>query len=68
MNVIVFQTQIIVLECPCAQTCRLRPPLDDLAERLRREMRHGRDYDRGPTDPLVATGALAGYCGSFQHR
>jgi hypothetical protein len=65
MNIIVLQ--IVIFECPCAQVCRLRPPLDDLAERLRREMWHGRDPD--PTDPSVVTiDTPAGFSDLFQHN
>jgi hypothetical protein len=52
MNVTFHHVQIIVIECPLAEACRLRRPLDDLAERLRREMRYGRDCE---TDSSAAT-------------
>jgi hypothetical protein len=57
--------QIIFLECPCAKCCRLRPPLDELTERLRREVRHGRDCE--PAEPSVVTvDTPAGFYDSFQ--
>ena len=67
MNVTVFHQQILLLMCPCAQTCRLRPHLDDLADRLRREMQYGRDYSRGPIDPSV-TDTMGEFHDSFQHN
>ena len=50
MNVNVFHVQLVFLQCPWANLCRLRPPLDRLGDRLRREMRHGRDANRTPVD------------------
>ena len=67
MNVTVIQVQIVFLECPCAKTCRLRPPPDALAERLRKEMSYGRDVNRRPVDfPGVAVDMPAGFHESFQ--
>ena len=69
MNVTVFQVQIIFLECPCAKTCRLRPPPDALAERLRKEMSHGRDVNRRKVDLSgAAVDMPAGFHDSFQYN
>jgi hypothetical protein len=54
MNFIVLHVQIVIVECPCAQACRVRSPLDELAERLRNEMCYGRDANRRATNPSDA--------------
>ena len=69
MNVTVFHVQLVFLDCPCAKTCRLRPPLDDLAERLHKEMRYGCDANRRPVDLSdVAVNMPAGFHESFQYN
>lgn len=55
MNVILIQVQMVVIACPCAKLCRLRSPLDGLAERLRREMRYGHDFRNQATSSPTAT-------------
>lgn len=56
MNVTVLQVQVVIIECSCAKACPLQSPLDDLAERLRREMRYGRDASRPPVNLRGVTG------------
>jgi hypothetical protein len=56
MNVTVLQVQVVIIECPCARACPLQSPLDDLAERLRQEMRYGRDASRRPMNLTGMTG------------
>ena len=69
MNVTVLNVQIAIFECPCAKTCRLQPPLDDLSERLRRRMRPGRDGNQRPIDPSVVTiDVPTGFHDSFQYN
>jgi hypothetical protein len=48
VNITILQVQIVIVECPCAKTCRVPSPLNDLAERLRNEMRFGRGANREP--------------------
>jgi hypothetical protein len=48
VNITILQVQIVIIVCPCAQTCRVPSPLNDLAERLRSEMCYGRDAHREP--------------------
>lgn len=55
MNVIVLQLQILIITCPCAKACPARSPLDELAERLRREMQFGRDSGRDPNESFNTT-------------
>jgi len=63
MNVTVLHLQIVILECPLAEVCRLRPPLDGLADRLRREMQHGREHNRRPDDlPGVTANMADAFC------
>jgi hypothetical protein len=67
MNINVFQVQIVFIECPFAHACRLRRPVDNLAERFRREMRHGRDY--APTDSSSANvNPSADFYDTFQYN
>ena len=61
MNVIVLQLQILIITCPCAEACPPRSPLDELVERLRREMQFGRDGGRDPNDPFNTTTNSAAY-------
>lgn len=59
MNVTVIQVQLVVIEYPCDKTCRLQPPLDELADRLRREMQHGREcgpiHSHNVADDMAST-------------
>ena len=69
MNVSVLNVQIIVFECPCAKTCRLQPPLNDLSERLRRRMRPDRDDNHRPVNPsLLTIDTPTGFHDSFQNN
>ena len=62
MNVKVFRIQIVFAECPCAEVCRLRPASGSLTDRLRKEMRHGRDANRTPPDlPGVTLGMATAF-------
>jgi hypothetical protein len=63
VNVTVLQVQIVIVECPCAKVCRLHTPPDELAERLRKEMRYGRDAGREPAFPR---GAIDNFAAAFQ--
>jgi hypothetical protein len=59
MNIAIFHCQLISVECPCTKACRVRPPLDDLAERLRDEMRCGRDAGHRPAKAPGVTADMA---------
>ena len=61
MNITVIQVQILIIERPCSNACRVQSPLDQLSERLRREMQFGRDHDRGPIDSFDTTINAASY-------
>ncbi len=47
MNINVLHVQIFLFDCPGAKPSPLQRPLDDLADRLRNEMRYGRGAGRG---------------------
>ena len=69
MNVTVLQVQIVVFECPCAKTCRLQPPPNDLSERLRRSLRPNRDDNPRPIHPSIVTiDTPASFHDSFQYN
>lgn len=57
MSVMVLRIDVILIGSD-TPPCRSRSPLDELTERLRAEMRHGRDY-RPTTCPGVAVGVVA---------
>lgn len=67
MNVVVISVQTVVFECPCAKTCRLQPPPDQLSERLRRNLRPDR---HGNPRPIRASSMTidtpAGFHDTFQ--
>ena len=59
-----FPKRILAFECPRGERCRLQPPLDELAERLRKEMVFGRDFSRGPACLFgLPIGMATGYRG-----
>ncbi len=59
MSISVTQVQIVIFACPCARACRLQPPPDELADRLRREVQQGRDCQpihlHGVADDMFTT-------------
>jgi len=63
MSIVALQVQIVAPCCPCSDACCSRSPLHELAERLRDEMRYGRDYHRRPiTSPSVTVGLVVAFC------
>ena len=62
MTVIALQVQIVVPRCCGRETCSGRSPLQGLADRLRNEMRYGRDrLHRSTVLPNVAIGIAVAF-------
>ncbi len=61
MSMMAVRLEVVVVPCPCVQPCRGRSPLDESAERLRAEMRHGRDQRSTPF-PGVTVRMVAAFC------
>ncbi|NLX54399.1 MAG: hypothetical protein GXY58_04740 [Planctomycetaceae bacterium] len=60
MCMIALRLEVVILPHRCTPTCFGPSPLDELAERLRAEMRYGRDY-RSTAFPDVIVGVVAAF-------
>jgi hypothetical protein len=66
MTIAFYQVQIIVIECPFTQACRLRSPLEDILTRLRQEILYGRN---DPADsPATSTDLSADFHDTFRRN